>query len=1197
MYSIRTLAIIAAFLIIAVSIPPSLFSQPAPASYQPKRPGPPKRQAKRPQRADALASVINELLKLDPLPPQSPDEKAPEGNAPEDDGKPPADDAPIKELIAYCSKHGADDELASKLSDRVRQRLLEICEELPDLIPSLIDYLPEKEGTHDRLYKLLNEEPDDEESWKPYARTWLRRKSAYFRDELIKAARAADDDDIVANEDLRALARLDWNAARPILETLASAGKAKISPIALALLYEHATKESESARAESYRALLKAIVENRHAYSSARREALAGLMISEWGGQEEWVISLFADPTLSGIREDEIIDAAESKNESIARRDTAQDAVADDGITVSIDWEFSPGILTTLLYGNTVFRGNPDRWLPIISNLVGHNHRTVHTAAVKCLVWFLKSSDEKKKKEIAQQLIPWLTEPTWVAKEVRGDLIINLISLNMPELAPGLIWILDYDEDSGNRATAAEALAQYRDQRANPALRRALEKEENEYLRGKIVTALAQCGGLSDDEMAEAVEAFARMVVTEEGAAEIEVARLGESDNPLPLKVSIGRILNDSETIEATEGLAVRLIERAKALRASQPAAAREILRVIEAAPLRAVEINLVERIGEGWADVDSVALALEYRDALEKSAGAELYGLIKQGGYAAGIAAVILNDEREWKAALKGRDAKAQLALLACARYLRDKLPVELVARLLNSQNRALAKAAESYLEVEDSAEARKLVLARHPGEVHILGDITANGEAFIEAARSWENALRKEMRGRSGLEAIYAVGQKNPAAEFTGVIIRVRGGKAEMSVHETEGRRNVRWLTDGEFEELKSFTSRQEIEDLGPKYYEKDEKDWLKYEYLRLTKEGGRRIVLNDLRRAPKNPTPHEELSGLFYRLSRSGEFVTRYAIEDKIPGVEVLLADRKQQAMMICGEGREIRVLVGEIWNKYRRGFAEAMPEWHDVSSGKLGKVTDEPTACPRLSLIQSFMKIRSKSHYSGHDQLSGEQLLTRSGAAWVYDLSGIDAGVWKVEPEAEPEKIIDGSYTDPVVTPDGKWLVAIKTLSEGVKHSSQLVRHNLQTGEEFQIKMANDDNHPPIVYVAAHGKVLRGNLSFFYGEAHLGAVNYLLDPETGTLQQASGEFRPLADRFAGELQPTGKPNEFWAAIRDSQKGVMRIGRYDSRNFAFEPLVELTGLPLGNRDFWVDATAGKIWIAYYGHLLRIPLPQKTK
>ena len=80
--------------------------------------------------------------------------------------------------------------------------------------------------------------------------------------------------------------------------------------------------------------------------------------------------------------------------------------------------------------------------------------------------------------------------------------------------------------------------------------------------------------------------------------------------------------------------------------------------------------------------------------------------------------------DEREWKSTLEGNDIKTQLALLAGARYLREKLPVELVGRLLNSPNRALAKAAESYLEVEDSAEARKLVLARHPGEAHVLGD-----------------------------------------------------------------------------------------------------------------------------------------------------------------------------------------------------------------------------------------------------------------------------------------------------------------------------------------------------------------------------------------------------------------------------------------------------------------------------------------
>src|SRR5262249_15824562 len=241
----------------------------------------------------------------------------------------------------------------------------------------------------------------------------------------------------------------------------------------------------------------------------------------------------------------------------------------------------------------------------------------------------------------------------------------------------GLLWVLEYDEDQNNRAVAAEALTQYRDPRAIPALRRALEKEENEYRREMIVTALAECGGLSDDETAEAVEAYATMVITKGGAEEVIQAENHHSEKPLPLQVSVGRALSKSGTIQSTEGLAVRLIERAKSLRASQPAVAREILRSVEAAPLRVAEVNLVERIGAGWADVDALTLALENRDSLQKTAGDELYDLIKQGGYAAGVAAAILSDGREHRETLIGSDAKAQLALIAGASYLRDKLPV----------------------------------------------------------------------------------------------------------------------------------------------------------------------------------------------------------------------------------------------------------------------------------------------------------------------------------------------------------------------------------------------------------------------------------------------------------------------------------------------------------------------------------------
>ena len=41
-------------------------------------------------------------------------------------------------------------------------------------------------------------------------------------------------------------------------------------------------------------------------------------MNSEWSGWEEWFISLFADPTLSGFRKGEIEEAVQSKDESNA---------------------------------------------------------------------------------------------------------------------------------------------------------------------------------------------------------------------------------------------------------------------------------------------------------------------------------------------------------------------------------------------------------------------------------------------------------------------------------------------------------------------------------------------------------------------------------------------------------------------------------------------------------------------------------------------------------------------------------------------------------------------------------------------------------------------------------------------------------------------------------------------------------------
>ena len=153
------------------------------------------------------------------------------------------------------------------------------------------------------------------------------------------------------------------------------------------------------------------------------------------------------------------------------------------------------------------------------------------------------------------------------------------------------------------------------------------------------------------------------------------------------------------------------------------------------------------------------------------------------------------------------------------------------------------------------------------------------------------------------------------------------------------------------------------------------------------------------------------------------------------------------------------------------------------------------------------------------------------------------------------------IISGYYSHPVVTPDGKWLVAIKTSGEGGEYTSQLVRHNLRTSEEFQFNLQDSALRRPFMYLAAHGKVLLG-YSGHYNLHYLGPVNYLLDAETGAILEAKGDFEPLNDDSTRELQPAWKPNEVWAAIRDCNKRSTSFGRYDIRNFVFYPAHRIAG-----------------------------------
>ncbi len=99
-------------------------------------------------------------------------------------------------------------------------------------------------------------------------------------------------------------------------------------------------------------------------------------------------------------------------------------------------------------------------------------------------------------------------------------------------------------------------------------------------------------------------------------------------------------------------------------------------------------------------------------------------------------------------------------------------------------------------------------------------------------------------------------------------------------------------------------------------------------------------------------------------------------------------------------------------------------------------------------------------------------------------------------------------------------------------------------------------------------------------------------FFLDAETGTIQKAKGENRPLAQQTFRSLQPTGNADEVWAAIPDRAKDETQVGVYNIKTLAFKPLVKIPQITFNSMQMWVEA--GKVYFVYEGHLLALPLPK---
>jgi hypothetical protein len=195
----------------------------------------------------------------------------------------------------------------------------------------------------------------------------------------------------------------------------------------------------------------------------------------------------------------------------------------------------------------------------------------------------------------------------------------------------------------------------------------------------------------------------------------------------------------------------------------------------------------------------------------------------------------------------------------------------VDKVGRLLKKDANDLTLAAERYLESEDSPAARQLVQDLRPGEVRILGarEHFDPGHDTYEQLNDWEKRLREEIRAKDGPEEVYALLSAGYWGNAGQLIIRMRRGEANLSVHGAEKQPSVRSLGAAELERLRAVVADNRIDNLPPLNILAA--DGIQYESVHLTKNGGRRVFMNNPELQESDDSPYDRLTEYFTSLAR--------------------------------------------------------------------------------------------------------------------------------------------------------------------------------------------------------------------------------------------------------------------------------------------------------------------------------------
>jgi hypothetical protein len=1174
---------------------------------------------------------------------------------------PPDDNAPIQDLIEYWEYQNRFDAKYThtiKPNERTVEKLKAEIEKNPGKLSSLLNTLPNDANTTDfvkRIYEKGLSDNGNAGEWSEAIKYWLTYKTNTYSDQLLASSRQVSDQaGYVTNQnEILALARVDWDKAKPILDKLLGDSSQPVSQtLARWAFYEHALATDSTGDIDKYRSELKSTVEDKSAMPGMRDLAMDAIVeAGDFSGRDDWYYTLLEDETLHDLR---------------------------------VNGQTYTG-LTTLLN-----HSDPEKYVAKMVELSRSSNSVIRNAAVRNLSTLVDNGNE----DAIRALLPWLDDPKW-AKETQGserNQLINVLKMRqIPESVPGLLQALNEKQSkevrsypnsnsavrmaelaanvvrsAGNTTTnkavdavssidngelyplrsgAIGALAFQKDPNAAGALRAILPEVES-WERQNVVRAILNCRGFSVLEQVDAIEFLAKRAVKLE-----QIAPSANSAGTMANKargnyiatnvaISDGRYIeqgiyspaNVQEMLgtqlinwqDVSEELIAATIDRAEILEKKDPKVSNTIRQIIKGWKGSGVNSLMLRDLKNGKSDTDSIVKLLSLRKELREKQQSEIYDI--RGGHpiALAVSSCLLEDQTDLSTTLNSENLETRIALLACSRMIRADLPIVAVAENLKNPNKLLSLAAEKYLESVDSVEARSYVLALHPGEAKILGAkiafsdknsivIDSLNDLFISVNENipfisydeqnheeTETRIQKEVKEDTNILGIYS---------FDSNFIKIYRDKAIFSWEEDKSRYRERTLETEEFNDLKTFLENENINQLPP-FLGNCESYCASQQLLMVGRNGGRRIYL----RAENIPKFFVELDKIFKEM-RQPKAKLHYWLERYATGLEVLYENDKLQARTVWKSGQDLVLLIEDA--PRRTEMEKEIAKEDEIINDSEIETEKSEEYYSKLELERvkrrqarqfeefSWQKFRKDGaleitsepsdfeFFPKKDNLSvsasSEQWKSRSGN---IEVRADDSGIFKIV--RNKATLIRGEgYFQPFLSQNGTWLIATKYSDDEVS----LVRINMLTNREYKVAVPGFPMARVAAYIPSLNKflLLAGYYSEHYseeGEDDQYISPFLMDADTGIISKTTGNIKPLVTQTFRPLQASGIPNESWAAV--SSNDSTEVGRYDSKLLAFKPILKLPMIKFNSMDMYVDETVGKIYFVYQGHLLSVPFPK---